>query len=342
MSRISVIGAGAWGTALAIVSNKAGSSTTLWSRNEEVIEGIKTNNENEIYMSGVKLPDEITVTPDLSEACKSNILIIACGAQNFRDITAQISKYITDDTYVVISSKGIEKDTGLLMSEVAAQTLPGQAIGVLSGPAFAREVAEGLPTALTLATDDLKTSELLARSLGSRNFRVYSSADLIGVQIGGALKNVLAIATGIATGRGLGENARASLITRGVYEIARLAAAKGADHKTIYGLAGLGDISLSCNSPTSRNMSFGLDLGLGQNAKNLLESHPKLVEGFHTSEAVMTMASKLGVELPICEAVYNIINKNADIDDEINKTLSRPMKAELYHLDEGNDETLAG
>lgn len=334
MSRISVIGAGAWGTALAVAAQSAGSDTLLWSRNQEVVEGINKNHENHIYMSGVKLSPEITATTDLEAACKASIIIIAAGAQNFREITRNMSKYLSDDAYIIISSKGIELDTGMLMSEVAAQTLPGHSVGVLTGPAFAREVGEGLPTAVSLATDSLKTSELLARSLGSSSFRVYSSNDVIGAQIGGALKNVLAIAAGIVTGRGLGENARASLITRGVYEIARLAAAKGADHQTIYGLAGLGDISLSCNSPTSRNMSFGLDLGLGKKPQALLESHPRLVEGFHTAQAIMTLVAKLGIEMPICEAVYNIVNNGSDIDQEIQKVLSRPMKAELCEFDD--------
>ncbi len=237
----------------------------------------------------------------------------------------------------VICAKGIERQTGALMSEVAAEALPGGPLAVLSGPTFAAEVARGLPTAVTLACADGDLGALLMAALGSRRFRPYLSDDLVGAQIGGAVKNVIAIACGIVTGRGLGDNARAALITRGLAEMVRLAMAKGAQPETMMGLSGLGDLTLTCNSQQSRNMSLGVALGRGEALADILAARRSIAEGVSTAPSVVALAGRLGVEMPICEAVDRVLHHNADIDATIEALLARPFKAEMPETDAALD-----
>ncbi len=327
MTSVAVIGGGAWGTALALCAHRASNPTRLWMKSEEAVNHCRGTHENP-KLSGIELPKDLHITDSLEEALRANIIILATPAQTLRKIAQEIKSYDLKESYFIVSSKGIEMETGLLMHEVAKETLPGQSISILSGPTFAREVGLGLPTAATLASEEISTARWLASSLSSPAFRLYPSDDLIGVEVAGALKNVLAIAAGICTARNLGESARASLITRGLSEITRLGLSLGADAETFLGLSGVGDIILSCTSTQSRNMSLGLRIG----AQNIITKESlkgdTLTEGYFTARAVMKRAEALNVELPICAAVNNVLHEQSPIEDEIESLLSRPLKVE--------------
>ncbi len=328
MATVGVIGAGAWGTALALVAHRAGSQTMIWGREPEVIENIAKKGENPTRLPGVKFDPMIVSTMDLEEACQANILVVAVPAQYLREVTTAMAPFVPDDSYVVIASKGVEVDSRMLMSEVASQTLPHRPIGILSGPSFADEVANGLPTAVALAAGDLIKSNWLARSFNSKHFRIYPTDDVVGVQIGGALKNVLAIAAGIVEGRKLGNNAHAALVARGLAELTRLAVAKGGRVETLGGLSGIGDICLTCYNDKSRNMRFGKIIGMGKSVQQAIEETEHLTEGVATSKVVMAMAEELAVDLPVCSAVNDILNKGLDVDIVIEDLLSRPIRTE--------------
>ncbi len=327
MTSVAVIGGGAWGTALALCAHRASNPTRLWMRSEDAVNQCRGAHENS-RLPGIELPKDLHITDSLEEALRANIIILATPAQTLRKMAQEIKSYDLKESYFIISSKGIEMETGLLMHEVAKETLPDQSISILSGPTFAREVGLGLPTAATLASEEISTARWLASSLSSPAFRLYPSDDIVGVEVAGALKNVLAIAAGICTARKLGESARASLITRGLSEITRLGLALGAGAETFLGLSGVGDIILSCTSSQSRNMSLGLRIG----AQNIVTQDSlqggTLTEGYFTAKAVMKRAEALSVELPICAAVNNVLHDQSPIEDEIESLLSRPLKVE--------------
>ena len=328
MATVSIIGAGAWGTALAVVANRAGSDTTIWSRNKEIVRTIAETGENALRLPGIKFDPRIVSTFNLEDACQANILVVAIPAQAFREVTTKMAPYVPNDSYVIIASKGIEIKQAYLMSEIAAQTLPNCSIAVLSGPSFADEVAMGLPTAVTLAAENLTKSDWLARSFNNIHFRVYPSEDIIGVQIGGALKNVLAIASGIIVGRRMGSNAQASLITRGLSELIQLAKAKGGRASTLSGLSGIGDICLTCYNEKSRNMSLGKAIALGKSVPEVIAQTSNLTEGIATSKTITKLSETYGIEMPICAAVDAILNQGADVGLTIEAILERPMRAE--------------
>jgi glycerol-3-phosphate dehydrogenase (NAD(P)+) len=327
-ARIAVVGAGAWGTALALVARRAGREVTIAARETEVVEAINDARENRLFLPGVPLDAAIRATGDGAAAvAQADMVLLAAPAQHLRSVSAALAPHARAGLPIVICAKGIERGTGKLMSEVAAETLPRAAIAVLSGPTFAAEVARGLPTAVTLATSEEIGGRLLA-SIGSTTFRPYLSNDPVGAQVGGAVKNVIAIACGIVTGRGMGDNARAALMTRGLAEIMRLGAALGARAETLMGLSGLGDLSLTCNGPQSRNMSLGIALGQGQTPAQALAGKRSIAEGVESAAAIAALASRRGVDMPIVAAVDAILHHGAAIDTTIAGLLGRPFKAE--------------
>jgi glycerol-3-phosphate dehydrogenase (NAD(P)+) len=329
MKRITIVGAGAWGTALAMVVRAAGREAMLWALEPKVAESINADDENPIYLPGVKLDPAIRAHTSLSGALDgADAVLLTVPAQHLRGVTEEMARLVDAKTPLVVCAKGIEAETGALMTEVVDAVFPGGRIAVLSGPTFAIEVARGLPTAVTLASANPLVSERMVQAIGSARFRPYSADDPIGAEIGGAVKNVIAIACGIVEGRGLGENARAALITRGLAEIVRLGAAKGAKPETMMGLCGLGDLTLTCNSLQSRNMSLGAALGQGRTLRAVLDERAAVTEGVWTAPSVVGLAERMGVDMPICAAVNRILHGGAEIDAEIEGLLSRPFKAE--------------
>jgi len=329
MSHVAIIGAGAWGTALAGVCARAGQAVRLWAREPEVVESINRRHENALFLAGVALDRGIEATGDLETAVGGSCaVLLVTPAQHLREVAGNLAPYLPEGAPVALCAKGIERDGGALMSEAAAEAIPRSSLAVLSGPTFAREVANGLPTAVTLAVADSSAGERLVDAIGNPSFRPYLSDDLIGAQIGGAVKNVLAIACGIVHGRGLGENARAALITRGLAEIVRLGIARGARPETLMGLSGLGDLTLTCNSLQSRNMSLGSALGEGRRLDDILGERRSVAEGVWSAGAVRLLADRAGVDMPIATAVDEILHHGATVDDMIADLLSRPFRSE--------------
>ncbi len=326
--RWGVLGAGAWGTALAQVLVRAGRNVTLWAYEADLVEAINTRHENDLYLPGVALEPGLRATSDLAAMADADALLLVTPAQHLRRMAGGLRPFLRGGTPAIICSKGIEQGTGRLMAEMLAEALPQAVPAVLSGPSFAREVAEGLPTAVTLACADKEMAGKLARSIGLPTFRPYISSDLIGVEIGGAVKNVLAIACGIVDGKRFGASARAALTTRGFAELTRLALALGGRAETLAGLSGLGDLVLTCNSPQSRNMSLGMALGKGQVLAQVLGERISVAEGVFTATAVRDLARTKGIDMPIVEAVAAIVTGEASVDQSIDALLARPFTSE--------------
>ncbi len=326
---VGVIGGGAWGTALSILANRAGSSVMLGTRNSNVVQSIQEKRSNEVYLPSIFIDPNIKVTDRLLDVCRSDVLILAVPANVLRSACIHISDMLDTSVPVVIASKGIERGSLMLMSEVATSILPKNPIGIISGPNFADEAAKGLPTATTIASTDNAVLDMLTYAIGGRLFRPYTTNDIIGTQIGGAAKNVVAIACGIALGKQMGENAKAALITRGFAEIARLAIAKGGKYETLMGLSGLGDLLLTCGSTKSRNMSFGVSIGQGKKKDDILQTRGRTAtEGVIVSESVSKLARKLDVPMPICDSIYRILFEDAPLDQIIQDLLERPFSNE--------------
>lgn len=328
MSKIGIIGAGAWGTALAMAAQRAENEVIIQAYEPNVAATINEIHENSIYLKNFKLDERIKATTDLSVVTNVDVVLLVMPAQFLRSVCEAAAASWSPGIPAVICSKGIEQDTCALMSEVVSEILPGKPIAVLSGPAFASEVANNLPTAVTLASEDETLAKVLMETLNTTVFRIYRSRDTIGAQIGGAVKNVLAIACGIVEGRNLGNNAKSALITRGLAEIARLGIAKGAQADTFYGLSGLGDLTLTCNDMKSRNFSLGVALGQGEKLSDVLKERISIAEGVYTASTMVSLAHQLNVDLPICSAVDGVLNHSNDIDASINSLLLRPLKAE--------------
>jgi glycerol-3-phosphate dehydrogenase (NAD(P)+) len=328
MDRFGIIGGGAWGTALATVAARAGRYPLLWAMEPEVVDSINARHVNDVYLPDVELDEDIRATGNLAEATDADVLLLTTPAQHLRAVSTQLAAHISPGTILVVCSKGIEQGTHAVMTEVLAETVPDAPVAVISGPTFAREVALGLPTAVTLACADHDLGIALARAIGQPMFRPYLSDDLIGAQIGGAVKNVLAIACGIIEGRELGENARAALTTRGAAEIARLGVRRGGRAETFMGLAGFGDLILTCSSMQSRNMSLGAALGQGETLADILANRNSVSEGVYTASAVAEHARALEVDMPIVDAVDGVLNKGLEIDDAIGGLLSRAFTTE--------------
>ena len=326
---VGVLGAGAWGTALAQVCARAGLPVTLWAREAEVVAAVNDERGNPLFLPGVVLEEGVRATGDLAEAVACDVVLSVTPAQHARATYRAIAASVREGQAIVLCSKGVEQGSLKLMTQVLAEELPQARAAVLSGPSFAGEVARGLPTAVTLACEDEALGERIAEALAAPAFRPYLSTDLIGAEAGGALKNVLAIACGISEGRGLGKSAHAALITRGFAEMTRLAVALGAEAETLSGLCGLGDLVLTCSSPQSRNMSLGLALGEGLSVEQALAGKLSVAEGAASAPAVRQLAAKAGVETPICEAVAQVLAGEASVQDAIGGLLSRPLKTEI-------------
>ncbi|MDR3425178.1 MAG: NAD(P)-dependent glycerol-3-phosphate dehydrogenase [Alphaproteobacteria bacterium] len=322
-----VVGAGAWGTALAVTLQRAGRDVALWARREELRAVMAERRENVVYLPGIGLSPDIKITGNLADFAGCHALILASPAQHLRSLCKALAPCLgTAFVPLIIASKGIELTTYRLMSEIVAQELPGHPIFVLSGPSFAIEVAQNRPAALTLSGES--GGENLALAMSSPTFRLYTTDDIIGAQIGGAVKNVLAIACGIVSGRALGENARAALITRGLAEIMRLGTALGARAETLMGLSGLGDVVLTCSSTQSRNMSLGFSLGQGRDLIEILATRKGVTEGISTAVAALGLARRHGIEMPVTAAVDLILREKTGIDESITALLSRPLRNE--------------
>jgi glycerol-3-phosphate dehydrogenase (NAD(P)+) len=328
METIGIIGGGAWGTALAVTARRAGRRVILQAREPDVVRAVNDSHQNPLFLSGVDLDPGIRATSDAGEAAEADAVLLVVPAQHLRAVCSTVAKNWTTGIPAIICAKGIEQGSLSLMSEIVTQVLPRASVAVLSGPTFAGEVARGLPAAVTLACGDDDMGEALSRALGNPRFRIYRTDDLVGAQIGGAVKNVLAIACGIVEGRGLGENTRAALITRGLAEIARLGLAKKARPETLMGLSGIGDLTLTCNAMQSRNFSLGVELGRGLALDAILAARQSVAEGVPSASSVTQLAGELGVEMPICAAVDAVLNEGADIDATIAELLARPFKAE--------------
>jgi glycerol-3-phosphate dehydrogenase (NAD(P)+) len=300
----------------------------MWARDKSVAEAIGRRHRNPAYLSDIELDPAVRATADMAALGDVDIALLAVPAQSVRGVAGMLNGILSVDACIVICAKGIEQGSGALLSEVVAETLPGNPVAVLSGPTFASEVARGLPAAVTIASVDRPVAADLVETLGSQTFRPYASDDVIGAEIGGAVKNVIAIACGITEGRRLGENARAALITRGLAEITRLCVAKGGRAETMAGLSGLGDLILTCTSPTSRNYALGVSLGRGETLADALAARRTVVEGVATAAAVAALAARLRVETPIASAVAAVLHRGADIDTTIAALLSRPFRAE--------------
>jgi glycerol-3-phosphate dehydrogenase (NAD(P)+) len=322
--RIGVLGGGAWGTALASVVARDGQPVLLWAREAEVVEAVNATHENPLFLAGVPLPDTIVATGQLEDMAACDALLVVVPAQHVRAVLAETPVAATP---LVLCAKGIEAGTRLLVGEVARQVHPNAPIAVLSGPTFAHEVAAGQPTAVTLACADEALGARLAERLAGPAFRPYASSDVVGAEIGGAVKNVLAIACGVVDGAGLGQNARAALIARGFAEMTRFGLARGARAETLAGLSGLGDLVLTCSSTSSRNFSLGVGLGQGKPAAELLADRRTVAEGAFTAPVLREAAADAGVDMPVAEAVCALLD-GANVRDVVGALLARPLTRE--------------
>lgn len=322
--RITVLGGGAWGTALASVYARKGHPTTLYARDEASVRAVNERQENPRYLPGVALPASLTASALLSVSVESaDMLLLVVPAQTLRTVAGAIRPFLEPGVPLILCSKGIERDTGLFASAVVASELPQAPLAVLSGPSFAQDVAQGLPTAVTLAAEKDEFAEELSRTLSTDALRIYASSDVLGVEAGGALKNVLALAAGAVSGRGLGASALAALVTRGFVELRRVGEALGARPETLMGLSGLGDLVLTCSSSQSRNFAYGQALGRGEDLSGL-----KLAEGVHSATVAARLAREEGIEAPIIETVAAILDGRLSVDGAIGRLMARPLKRE--------------
>jgi glycerol-3-phosphate dehydrogenase (NAD(P)+) len=328
VKRVGVLGGGAWGTALAQVCARAGLAPTLWAREAEAVAAINLAHENRLFLPGVPLEASVHATSALADLCGADLILAVAPAQHLRSMLQQFAQHSSVGQPIVLCAKGIEQGSLKLMTEVLAETLPDVAPAVLSGPSFAAEVARGLPTAITLACPDEDMGRQIAEAIATPMFRPYLATDMIGAEIGGSVKNVLAIACGIVEGRGLGRSAHAALVTRGFAELTRIAVALGGRAETVAGLCGLGDLVLTCSSAQSRNMSVGLALGAGQTLAQALTGKLSVAEGVETAPALRQLIARLDVEAPICDAVAAILAGETGVDDAIAGLLARPLRTE--------------
>ncbi len=331
-TRVAVVGAGAWGTALATVLATSRHDVLVWAREPEVVADINERRENRTFLPGVRLPANVRATGDLVEAVRSRAFVFSvCPAQHTRQLTALWAPHATDDVVIVSASKGIELETNRLMSEVFDEVLPPRLrtrVCFLSGPSFAREVGEGRPTAVVVAARDEALAERVQHLVAHPTFRVYRSTDVVGVEVAGALKNVIAIATGVCDGMALGHNARAALITRGLAEITRLAVRLGANPVTLMGLAGMGDLVLTCTADLSRNRTVGLALGRGERLADVLAGKPQVAEGVTTARAAYALARRLGVDTPLIDEVYALVHEGRPLAGVVERLMTRALKRE--------------
>jgi glycerol-3-phosphate dehydrogenase (NAD(P)+) len=329
VSRTAVVGAGAWGTALADLLARNGGSVTLWAYEPDVVASINGRHENVRFLANAKLHDGLRATEDLDEAVRgAELVVFVTPSHVLRGIARHSAKSAHTGATLVVASKGIERESLALMTDVVSEELPGRLVVGLSGPSFAREVVERQPTAVVAASRDTGASARVQRALSSDAFRVYTHHDVIGVELGGSLKNVMAIATGMAEGLGLGYNPRAALITRGLAEMTRLGVALGADPSTFAGLAGMGDLVLTCTGALSRNRQLGLEIGQGKRLDESLAARETVAEGVYTTQSAHALASREEIEMPIIAAVYRILFEGRDPRRAIGELMTRELRAE--------------
>ncbi len=327
MNRLAVIGGGAWGTALAQVAASGGRDTLLWAREPEVVEAVNLAHVNPVFLPGQELDPAIRATGDLAELRDCDAWLVVTPAQHMRSVLEAAPQSAKP---LVLCSKGIEEASGRLLHDVAAGACPGAVVAALSGPSFANEVAAGLPTAVTLAAADASLAESLRDRLARPSFRIYLSDDVVGAEIGGAVKNVLAIACGVVAGKGLGENARAALIARGFAEMTRFGLDLGARRETLAGLSGLGDLVLTCSSTSSRNFSLGKGIGEGRSPAELLADRRTVAEGAFTAPVLARLAAERGIDMPIVAAVDGLLAGRFSVDELLEELLSRPPRQESH------------
>ena len=326
--RIAVIGGGAWGSALALTAARAGRDTVLWARDAGTVAAVAAGRGNPAYLPDIPFDARVAATTNLAEALEdADAALLVTPAQTTRAMGAAIAPLARPGLPVVLCAKGIERETGLLPAQVLAEVAPACRAAILSGPSFAADVARGLPTAVTLAAEDGELADALALALASRQFRPYASTDPLGAQIGGALKNVLAIACGAVAGKGWGASALAALTARGFAELSRLGLTLGARPETLTGLSGLGDLVLTCSSAQSRNFAFGIALGEGRTVAELAASG-KLAEGVHSAAVASDLAARHGVEMPIAAAVADVLAGRLGVDDALERLMTRPLRRE--------------
>jgi len=323
--RIGVIGGGAWGTALAQVVASGGRQTLLWAREPDVVAAINGSHENSVFLPGIPLDSTVAATGEIADLAGCDAWLVVAPAQHLRGVLEGAPR---TSVPLVLCAKGIEEGSGKLIHEVAREVCADAPVAVLSGPTFAHEVASGLPTAVTLAAEDLALAEQLRDRIGVPEFRIYVSDDVAGAEIGGAVKNVLAIACGVVEGRGLGQNARAALIARGFAEMTRFGLSRGAQRETLSGLSGLGDLVLTCSSTSSRNYSLGKGIGEGRPAAELLADRRTVAEGAFTAPVLAQIAQQEGIDMPIVEAVADLIAGRSSVDAVLEALLSRPPRPE--------------
>jgi glycerol-3-phosphate dehydrogenase (NAD(P)+) len=327
---IAVLGAGSWGTALAIQLARGGRATRLWGRGAEQLRALSSERANARYLPGAAFPESLTIEPDLGAALQGALdVLVVVPSHAFRSLLTQIAPKLDAGARVAYATKGFELETGKLPHQVAREVLgPDRSTAVLSGPTFAREVGKGLPTAMTVASTDLEFATSLAHGLHSSNFRAYTSGDLVGVEVGGAVKNVLAVGAGLSDGMGFGSNTRIALITRGLREMTRLGLTLGAQADTFMGLAGLGDLVLTCTDDQSRNRRFGLLLAAGKSPEEALTSIGQAVEGYLAAKAVHQVAERAAVDMPICNGIYRVLYEKLPAKDLVRDLMNRPIKSE--------------
>jgi len=330
---ITIIGAGSWGTALAINFARLNHSIKLWVHGKDTYEILKETRENKIYLPSFKLQDNIHLENDITDSIKnSELIIISVPSKYFRNVIKEIKKDIPSNAFILSATKGIEADGYKRMSEVIKEELEiaHERIGVLSGPSFAQEVALGYPTAIVIASENLNIAAFLQKELSSNSLRIYRNDDITGVELGGSLKNIIAIAAGIITGIGFGNNTIAALITRGLAEMTRLAKSMNAKPETLFGLSGLGDLVLTCTSSLSRNKTLGIRLGKGEKLNNILKSMRMIAEGVYTTQAAINLKNKFKIEMPIVEQVYKILYEDKEPSQAIEELMQRSLKDEFY------------
>jgi len=328
MSKISVIGAGAWGTTLSILAAENGHSPLIWSFEEDVAKSINGMRENKKYLNGFQLPQNIDATTDLKKAAENDILLFVTPSQYLRKTLKNISKFVKKEAIIISAVKGIEIETQKIMTDVIKDELPCKNIAVISGPNISKEIARGLPAAAVVASNDIETAKLIQKILNSSRFRVYTNTDVIGVELGGALKNIIAIAAGVADGLMLGNNAKSALMVRGIAEITRLGVAMGGKSDTFSGLSGIGDMMTTCISPLSRNYQVGMEIAKGRRVNDIITKMYDVAEGVPTSKAVREISRKLNIEMPITEEVYAVLYEGKDPFKAISSLMQRELKNE--------------
>lgn len=331
--RVAVIGAGSWGTALSIVAGCAGHRVSLWSRDREVVAGIKRERINYKYLGAHKLPEAVEPTSDFGEAlADAKLVLLVIPSHGMREVLARMLPWLKDEMIFVSATKGIETETGKRVSEILSETLKSRFLPrfvCLSGPSFAKEVAEGQPTAVVAASRNLDDARLVQKELSFQNLRIYTNTDVVGTELGGAVKNVMAVAAGMVSGLGLGTNSVAALITRGLAEMARLAIAEGAHMETMMGLAGLGDLVLTSTGSLSRNRYVGQELGRGGSLEEILAGMSEVAEGVKTTQAVHRLAHRVKVEMPITTEVHDVLYAGKSVREAAEALMTRPLRGEL-------------